>query len=173
MAEAVIDLSRADLGLAEEVAARPGGASLRACFTCGACTAACQVHRQGPDYDPRRIIRLVLLGQREEVLSSPFIWQCATCYSCQEICPMGVRFADLSFVLKNLAVEEGYSPPSLTAQVELLRGHGRLYEITDFENQKRTDLGLPEIREKAADFQVMLADLSGRLAGRAEAESEA
>ena len=159
----IIDMDRADLGFASEVAAQPGGEGIRKCLACGSCSAACPVLRHAKGYDPRRLIRLVILGQREEVLKDPLIWLCSTCYSCHEVCPQNVSFTEISFVLKNMAVEAGHFPPALGAQVDLLREHGRLYEVGEFENEKRTEMGLPEVAERPDNFQVVLAPLAKRL----------
>jgi hypothetical protein len=49
--------------------------------------------------------------------------------------------------LKNLAVKNGYIHPAFTAQIDLIQGHGRLYEADDFVNKKRAKIDLPEIIE--------------------------
>jgi len=90
---------------------------------------------------------MALLGMKEEVLSSDFIWLCASCYSCEEKCPQDVRIAHLMNAIKNIAVREGHIHPSFRAQLEALFAHGRLYEVTEFDNKKRAKWGLPEIRE--------------------------
>lgn len=153
---AEIDLDRADPGFKHEVASRPGGEGLKLCYACGACSARCPVEAQLPDFDPRRLIRQVILGLREAVLSSPLPWRCSTCFTCQETCPQGVGFTEVLFVLKNMAAETGHLPPGLASQSDLLREHGRLYEIGEFENRKRTEQGLPELPEKPEHFQIIL-----------------
>jgi heterodisulfide reductase subunit C len=60
------------------------------------------------------------------------------------------------FAIKNLAVEEACVPPGLKAQKGLLKQHGRLYEVTDFENEKREKLGLPPIVEHPEDYDRLL-----------------
>ena len=69
-----------------EVAREPGGENIRYCFACGTCTASCPVRAVDEKYNPRKIIRMVLLGMKEEVLKSDFIWLCSTCYTCHERC---------------------------------------------------------------------------------------
>jgi len=150
------DLNRADPDFKHAVAGRPGAENISRCYACGACSARCPVGDLNPEFDPRRLIRLVVLGLKEEVLSSPLLWFCSTCYTCQETCPEGVDFTEVLFALKNMAAEAGFFPPSMSAQVDLLRKHGRLYEVTDFENEKRRDLGLPELTEKPEHFQTIL-----------------
>jgi heterodisulfide reductase subunit C len=60
------------------------------------------------------------------------------------------------YAIKNLAVAEACIPPGLTAQRELLKTHGRLYEVTEFENEKRGKLGLPPIVEHPEDYDRLL-----------------
>ena len=150
--DAAIDLSKMDPTFSKDIMAEPGGEHLQRCFACGICTASCPVREVTDRYDPRRIIHMALLGMREAVLSSDFIWLCSTCYACQERCPQDVRITELMNAIKNVAVKAGYLNPSFGTQVELLTNHGRLYDITGFENERRQEVGLPSIQEAAADF---------------------
>jgi heterodisulfide reductase subunit C len=93
---------------------------------------------------------MALLGLKDEVLKSGFIWLCSACYTCYERCPKDVRITDVMNAIKNIAVREGYIHPTLKTQVGLLNEHGRLIEITEFENKMRSKLGLPPI-EKTSD----------------------
>ncbi|MCB2227174.1 MAG: 4Fe-4S dicluster domain-containing protein [Desulfarculaceae bacterium] len=149
-------LNDCDPGFKHQIAAEPGGAGIRVCFGCAACSARCPVGANRPEYDPRRIIRAALLGQREEVLASPLIWLCSSCYTCGEVCPQGVRFTDVLTAIKNLAAREGHAPPSARITAELLAKQGRLLEITEFENEKRAELGLPPVEQRPSDFQSIL-----------------
>jgi heterodisulfide reductase subunit C len=151
-------LNDCDPQFKHDIAATPGGAGITACFACAGCSARCPVGGQRPDYDPRRIIRRALMGEREQVLSSPLIWLCSSCYSCQEVCPQGVRFTEVLTAIKNLAARAGYAPPSLKAIARLLAGHGRLLEVSEFENDKRAELGLPPVSECPADFKALLGE---------------
>ena len=99
-------------------------------------------------YNPRGIVLRALLGMRQEVLSSEFIWLCSTCYTCYERCPQDVHVPELMNAIRNIAVREGFVPEAFRLQAELLRDHGRLYEITDFENERRLDWGLPPVQEQ-------------------------
>jgi heterodisulfide reductase subunit C len=144
--EKVINVAELDPNFKYEVAKRPGGENIKACFACGTCSAGCPVREIDDKYNPRKIIRMVLLGMRERVLSSDFIWLCSTCYTCYERCPQDVRLVEVMNVLKNMAAEAGYLPGALTMQMKLLKDFGRLYEIDDFDNRKRIKLGLPSVK---------------------------
>jgi heterodisulfide reductase subunit C len=152
----VIDVSRLDPGFRHEITAEPGGERFMRCFSCGTCVAGCPVAGTTERYNPRRIIRMALLGMRQEVLRSEFVWLCSTCYTCYERCPQNVHIPELMNAMRNIAVREGHVPPAFRQQAELLRDHGRLYEITDFENERRAEQGLPPIRQQAADVQRIL-----------------
>ena len=91
-----------------DVAAHPGGENIKVCFSCGTCTAACPVTEVDPRYSPRKIIRQILLGHRQAVLSSELIWYCETCYVCSAYCPQNVKFGDVMRALREMAVAEGY-----------------------------------------------------------------
>jgi heterodisulfide reductase subunit C len=136
--------------------AQPGGEHFMRCFSCGTCVAGCPVAGMTEKYNPRRIIRMALLGMREEVLSSEFVWLCSACYTCQERCPQDVHIPDLMNAIRNIAVQEGHVPATFRLQAELLRDHGRLYEITDFENERRIERGLPPIQQRAQDVHCIL-----------------
>ncbi len=103
-----------------DVAAQPGGENIKLCFACGTCTAGCPVAGVDDEFNPRKIIRQVLLGMRKEVLSSPVIWRCVQCYSCSAKCPQNVKFRDVMKALREMAVKEGYIKPELLVEVERL-----------------------------------------------------
>lgn len=149
-------LNDCDPTFKHEIAAEPGGEGLKGCFACAACSARCPVGALTPDYDPRRIIRLAILGAREQVLGSPLIWLCSACHACAEVCPQQVCFTDVLIAIKNIAARAGYAPPSQKAIMKQLAGHGRLLEVTEFENNKRGELGLPPVSEHPADYQAIL-----------------
>ena len=136
-----------------EVTNVPGGRNIMRCFQCGTCNVGCPVREIEDKYNPRKIIRMAVLGMRERVLSSDFIWLCSACYTCAERCPQDVRIADVMNALKNLAVKEGNIHSSFAKRVELVRGQGRLFPISSFDNTKRKELGLPQIPPENKEVQ--------------------
>lgn len=151
-----IQLDAAGLSFKDEVLASPGGEHLLNCYACGSCTASCPVREVDERYNPRRIIRMVLLGLREEVLRADFLWFCSTCYTCTQRCPQGVHLTTIMRALKNIAVRDGILPSGYRMQLQALRANGKLYEIEDFDNKKRARLGLPELEKKNSDPQTLL-----------------
>jgi heterodisulfide reductase subunit C len=128
-----------------QVLAKPGGENFRACFQCGTCTSSCPVRAVEPRYNPRVLVKMVELGLRDRVLNSDVLWLCSMCYQCQERCPEDVGFPELMTVLRNIAVEAGYIHPSFAKLVAIVAEQGRIYEVDDFINMRRKQLGLPII----------------------------
>ena len=58
----------------------------------------------GIDLTPQKVMNLLRLGLSELALGSRMVWDCASCYKCQESCPEGVRVADIMCELRALAV---------------------------------------------------------------------
>jgi heterodisulfide reductase subunit C len=143
-----------------EIASQAGGENIKACFACGICTASCPIREIDQRYNPRRIIRMILLGMKDRVLKSDFIWLCSSCYACTDRCPQGVRFTDVMNAVKNLAVSEGYIHPAFKQQIATLDKFGRLYDIDEFDNKKRVALGLPVV-EKVKGVMKKILRISG------------
>ncbi len=128
--EKTINEARLDPDFKYEVAGMAGGENIKKCFACGTCTAGCPVFHVESKYNPRKIIRMILLGMREEVLSSKVIWYCEQCYTCTANCPQDVDFSDIISALQELAVKEGYAPPELKEKIK---------RITTASNEFRRD----------------------------------
>lgn len=114
----ILEVSQLDPTFCKEVLEQPGGEHIRRCFACGTCVAGCPVSEIDPDYSPRKIVRQILFGMREEVLSSPLIWYCLICYRCSARCPQDVNFPDVMRALRYLAMKGNHAPPDVLAKVE-------------------------------------------------------
>ncbi|MGE4283969.1 MAG: 4Fe-4S dicluster domain-containing protein [Clostridia bacterium] len=114
------DVNSFEKNFMDKVASRPGGERVRSCFLCGTCTAGCPISNLNAKYNPRRIMRMISLGMRDEILASPEIWQCIQCHVCVAHCPQDVRFADIMRVLWDIAVEEGYVAKELIEKIDKL-----------------------------------------------------
>jgi heterodisulfide reductase subunit C len=131
-----------------EVTNVSGGHNILRCFQCGTCSAGCPVREIDEKYNPGKIIRMVILGMKDRVLSSDFIWLCSQCETCEERCPQDVRIPEVMDAIKNLAVKKGYIHEAFAKQAETIGELGILYAISDFENKKRDTLGLPKLPTK-------------------------
>ena len=148
-----IVLNELDTKFKYEVAAEPGGKNIKRCFACGLCTASCPVSDIDSGFNPRRIIRMVLLGMRKEVLSSDFIWFCIQCYTCQAHCPQNVDFSDIMKALRSMAVREGYVHPSFVDKIE---------EIDSFSQRLRHEMVSEILDSKSQGVEVEPSELAAK-----------
>jgi heterodisulfide reductase subunit C/nitrate reductase gamma subunit len=80
------------------------------CFECRNCTNVCPVvdNYENPQEVlgllPHQIMRCLGLGLYELASGPNMLWECVTCYQCQEHCPQQVKVADILYDLKNTAV---------------------------------------------------------------------
>ncbi len=151
-----IDMEKIDPNFKYEIASIPGGENILYCFQCGTCSVTCPVSAEDMRYDPRKIIRMALLGMRNEVLSSDNIWLCSACYSCYERCPQDVKITSIIAAIQTIAMKEGFIHPSIKASIELLNNHGRMVGIDEFDNKMRSKFNLPEIEEKYEETRKIL-----------------
>jgi len=119
----------------DEVAAHPGGETLRACIQCGTCTGSCPAASE-MQFSPRMVNAMVKAGLRDEVLSSNSMWMCLSCYLCTERCPRGVKVTDVMYALKRLAIRhnggDNYWAPAPVLErtfIDCVNLTGRLTEI--------------------------------------------
>ena len=81
------------------------------CFSCQSCTTVCPVvgNYNNPEQEvgllPHQIMCCLGLGLTEMASGAQMIWDCLTCYKCQENCPQQVEVCDVLFRLKNTAVQ--------------------------------------------------------------------
>jgi heterodisulfide reductase subunit C len=91
---------------------QPGDNTFSHCFSCQSCTTVCPVvgnyeqPEQVLDLLPHQIMCSLGLGLTEMAGGAKMIWDCLTCYQCQENCPQQVEVCDLLFLLKNMAVQQ-------------------------------------------------------------------
>ena len=82
------------------------------CFSCQSCTSVCPVvgnYEQPEDILgllPHQIMCCLGLGLTEMARGAGMIWDCLTCYQCQENCPQQVEVCDLLYDLKNVAATQ-------------------------------------------------------------------
>jgi heterodisulfide reductase subunit C len=139
-----------------EIAARPGAAYFKRCFSCGSCTASCPVAEIDEAFNPRLIIRQALFGQKKEVLSSRLLWYCSQCYTCYARCPQDVRFTDIMAVLRDMAVEAGYAPQALITKTKAVDLLARRIRHGLAEVARRKSAGEP-CDKQAAELKKLLA----------------
>jgi heterodisulfide reductase subunit C len=104
---------------ADRVRAIPGGEHLEMCYSCGTCVSKCMIQQKvEPEYNPRRLLRLVMMGLCDEAFQSPTTWLCSACDLCYPACPQEIHISGVIGAVKQLAVEAGYKSPLETVTVD-------------------------------------------------------
>jgi coenzyme F420-reducing hydrogenase delta subunit/NAD-dependent dihydropyrimidine dehydrogenase PreA subunit len=104
---------------ADRVRAIPGGEHLEMCYSCGTCVSKCMIQQKvEPEYNPRRLLRMVMMGMEEEAFKSPTTWLCSACDLCYPACPQEIHISSVIGAVKQLAVEAGYESPLETVTVD-------------------------------------------------------
>jgi heterodisulfide reductase subunit C2 len=92
----------------EEVEAK-SGQDLNACYQCRRCAAGCPVGEE-TGITPDRLIRMLLLGDRETAMNNLLVWKCVACYTCGVRCPNNIQTARITEALKQLGKKAGLKP---------------------------------------------------------------
>ena len=117
-----------------QTVAQRSGTAVSACYQCHKCTTGCPV---GPEMDllPSQVMRMVHLGQADEVLTSQSIWLCASCEACTTRCPMAIDVAGVMDALRIMAIDRRIPLPDARGSrfhrcfLGSVHRHGRVYEI--------------------------------------------
>ncbi|MBW2604484.1 MAG: 4Fe-4S dicluster domain-containing protein [Deltaproteobacteria bacterium] len=94
----------------------PGAGTFSHCFGCQTCTTVCPVvmNYENPQEVlgllPHQIMNSLGLGLTEMATGPKMLWDCVTCYQCQEHCPQNVKVTDIFYQLKNLAIKNACMP---------------------------------------------------------------
>lgn len=134
---------------ADEVKAIPGGEHLELCYSCGTCVSKCMIQQKAePDYNPRRLLRMVMMDLREDAFTSPTTWMCSACDLCYQACPQEIHISQVIAAVKQLAIETGHISPLTPVAVneELCSGCGICVMVCPYE--------APSLFEKEVDGEL-------------------
>ena len=113
---------------------RLSGTPVSACFQCHKCSTGCPTAEE-MDYLSSQVMRLIHLGEEEELLESRAIWLCASCEACTTRCPMGIDIAGVMDTLRIMAVERKAASGDARGEkfnrsfLGSVRRHGRVFEL--------------------------------------------
>lgn len=141
-----------------DVADTPRGRGILACIQCGRCTGSCLVARVAEEHNPRKLMEMVVLGMRSEILLGPLPWYCLSCFTCLDRCPQGGDVGEVMFAIRNLAVRRGNVPKGILDQVKNLFEDGRVVVPTKMALIQREKYGLG--RRPAVDVEAVRKILS-------------
>ncbi len=132
---------------------------LNICYQCGTCSGGCPVARIVPEYNIRRIIKKAREGRIDT--ANKFLWFCSTCYLCYERCPQDVKPIQIVHEITNLVSKKGCAPMPVKEGNRAILATGRIVEVSRLTQQKRKQLGLPELKlDVSKDFK-KIAKLTG------------
>jgi heterodisulfide reductase subunit C/nitrate reductase gamma subunit len=106
-----VDLTAQDRAFQGELLLSDQTSSFSSCFGCQTCTNVCPVvaNYENPKEVlgmlPHQIMYAAGLGIKDLAFGSNMLWDCLTCYQCQEQCPQGVKVTEILYELKNLAIQ--------------------------------------------------------------------
>ena len=150
-------MSELDLNFMSDVAGTPRGNGILVCIQCGRCSSGCPVARKTSEHNPRRLMEMVILGLRKDVLSTQLPWYCLSCFTCLDRCPQGGDVGDVMFALRNQAVRQGNMPAGVAAQARALYKTTRVINPIRSAIDKRASLGLVQLdNESLGDVQKIL-----------------
>ncbi len=110
--EKVIPLTPINKEFKNKAEISPQATTFTYCYSCENCSTVCPVveNYENPQEVlgllPHQIMRSLGLGLSDLALGSNMLWDCVTCYQCQEHCPQGVKVTDILYELKNMAIKE-------------------------------------------------------------------
>ena len=97
MADVAIKLEgKSKRSLLDDVKALLPEGNLSLCLTCGLCSSGCPATGL-EGMDPRKFLRMLVLGMDEEILKSDWPWMCTMCQRCVYVCPMKIDIPQLIF----------------------------------------------------------------------------
>ena len=146
-----------DPEFAEKVA-REGDPSLFLCYQCGTCTASCS-SSEVTSFKTRKMIRFAQLGLKDDILPNNDLWDCTTCYTCQERCPRGVEIPKIILYLRNLAAQAGYMADAHKGTAKNLFVFGHAVSFKEKHEKLRESLGLDGVPHTTLSDEKALEDL--------------
>lgn len=159
--EMVIKSTDVDPKFKYEVSEVPGAERLMVCFQCGTCTAGCPTARFSDSHRPRKLLRMVQLGLRKQLLSSEAIWYCAGCYTCIDRCPQNVELLNIMTIIRNLAAREKIMPGFFKDITSTLSKTGYIYDIPEIRLDEREDDALPPLPKSDVEKVRKILDATG------------
>ncbi len=118
------------------------------CYSCQACKDDCPVCKVDPGFQPTEIIGELVRGHLDEVISDGQLWKCLECYTCHEMCHSDIGMADTFRKLKEIAMDAGSGPESVSAAYKQFLETGALGKPKESARKK---LGLEPLPASGGD----------------------
>lgn len=129
------------------------GEKVSTCFQCQKCSNGCPA-TIAMEIAPHRLIHMMQLGLRDQVLRSNTAWVCAACETCTARCPNDIDIAHVLDIVRQMSERAGARPDLQdtvrfhSAFLSSVRRHGKVFELgmmADYKLRTRNlfqDIGL-------------------------------
>lgn len=113
---------------------KSSGVKVSACYQCKKCSSGCPV-TFAMDYLPNKILHMIQMGLKDEVLKSATIWVCASCETCTTRCPNDIDIARIMDVMRRESLKSGLATGEKKVPVfhdvflSSIESKGRVYEL--------------------------------------------
>jgi heterodisulfide reductase subunit C len=71
------------------------------CITCGLCSSVCPVSGL-EHFNPRKVVRMVSLGLKNELIDAKWPWICTMCGKCESVCHMDINIPEIMRGIRSL-----------------------------------------------------------------------
>lgn len=105
MQEQSIDLKKLRTRLKRQLKKAVPDAHIDYCLTCGLCASGCPASGI-ENMDPRKFLRLLVLGQDDIILKTDWIYACTMCQRCEYACPMDINVGRLVYEIRGMRPRE-------------------------------------------------------------------
>mgnify|MGYP002638925597 CR=1 FL=1 len=110
MISTVLEFNSEIAGLFGKEVMERSGQNLYACYQCKRCASGCPAGEDVEYVTPDRLIRNIIMGDREKALNNLLVWKCVSCYTCGTRCPNNIHSSRITETLKKMSKESHLKP---------------------------------------------------------------
>ncbi|OPY68590.1 MAG: succinate dehydrogenase iron-sulfur subunit [Syntrophorhabdaceae bacterium PtaU1.Bin034] len=141
------------------------GEHISTCYQCYRCTNGCPALAE-MDLYPHKLIRHIILGNKEKVVGAKTPWACLQCYTCSVRCPNDIDIAHVLNTLRKVAAAEGKGTRDDTWVFDKLfldnvEKHGRLNETEVMIRYKLAKKNLFDMNDAGMGMRMFLKGRMG------------
>jgi heterodisulfide reductase subunit B len=118
------------------------------CVSCESCANDCPVAQVDESYAPHDLMRSILAGNADEVISGNDIWKCLECGTCTEMCPNNFGMVRVFKDAKRMALDRGLGPAETLQGIDMFKNSGVLGKARE---RAREKLGLGPVAPAGSD----------------------
>ncbi len=135
----------------QELADWMGNYDWSQCLACGMCTAGCPFSDVHEDNDPRKFVRKLVLGLKDEIWNDPYVWYCTMCERCTIECPMNINVAALVRKIRGKSRDKDHIPGYLQTIAREHLSSGNQMNVDQIDYEETLEWIQDELREELGD----------------------